>query len=543
MAQYYNSIKTMKTARIGTILPWGGDGSQGNTAANIPKGWEVCDGQQADANEYPLLFSEIGITYGGTGAGDFPNYTGFFYFPKLTNRVMVDLEPEYLDDVKYQYGQGDVKNVVVDAVGTKFGDFISGFGRDKVIKNSWSANADIDFSLSDPNLKLSGKITNMRITDPDFSATITTLNRKLGINHTPGHSHPGNFDSATSSFFGPAVFSANNVNVSGSTDHPVCSPVKSTMHTCALDPSTSSANSWQQGRTLMAYYGDEQYEHTLPAGDKFHDFVSDAGKDYWSQVPAPDWHTGTPTRNSPQAGAQTVNFTGNIGTNAFPYEPSKNHQIPAWVGLHPRPIIFGNRRNFFGHSKGTFNNLVDNPENPANYFTVNTVTVGVATNEISLPAGTDIRTSHGTAPDNWYQYDKIHPWMLVDGDCFAKGTSITQIERSGTTDANFVYKITLSANTINTSSGQFNVTFRQGTYISSLSSIGDNDPNSTAFTSHNHGTFDIQMGRGSLNPPATYPLNDISIGSVYPESLEDALNIIVDTDQPSMVIVYLIKAY
>ena len=51
------------------------------------------------------------------------------------------------------------------------------------------------------------------------------------------------------------------------------------------------------------------------------------------------------------------------------------------------------------------------------------------------------------------------------------------------------------------------------------------------------------MGRGSLNPPATYPLNDISVGSVYPESLNDALNIIVDTDQPSMVVVYLIKAY
>ena len=112
MAQYYNSIKTMKTARIGTILPWGGDGAKGNTAANIPKGWEVCDGQQVDAVDYPLLYSEIGNTYGGTGTGDFPNYAGFFYFPKLTNRVMVDLEPEYLDDVKYQYGQGDVKNVV-----------------------------------------------------------------------------------------------------------------------------------------------------------------------------------------------------------------------------------------------------------------------------------------------------------------------------------------------------------------------------------------------------------------------------------------------
>ena len=85
MAQYYNSIKTMKTARIGTILPWGGDGNEGFTASNIPKGWKVCDGQVADAFDYPLLFSEIGNTYGGTGTGDFPNYSGQFYFPKLTN--------------------------------------------------------------------------------------------------------------------------------------------------------------------------------------------------------------------------------------------------------------------------------------------------------------------------------------------------------------------------------------------------------------------------------------------------------------------------
>ena len=29
MAQFYNSIKTMKTARVGTILPWAGDGNKG----------------------------------------------------------------------------------------------------------------------------------------------------------------------------------------------------------------------------------------------------------------------------------------------------------------------------------------------------------------------------------------------------------------------------------------------------------------------------------------------------------------------------------
>ncbi len=534
----------MKTARIGAIMPWGGDGNEGFTAANIPKGWKVCDGQTADAADYPLLFSEIGTTYGGTGSGTFPNYTGTFFFPKLTNRVMIDLESSYLDETKYQYGQGAVKDTVVDAVGTKFGDFVSGFGLDKVIKTSWSANADIDFTLSDPDLKLSGKITDMKISDPDFNATITTLGRKLGINHTPGHSHPGTVSSAQSSFYGPQVWQPASLTISGSTDHPTCSVVKSQQHTCDLNPSVQEAPDWNNGRTLLAYYGPETHEHTLPTGDKFYDFVSDAGKDYWSEVPAPDWHTGTPTRNSPQAATQNVDFVA-IGafTNNFSYSPVKTHAIKAWTGLFPRPFIFGNRRNYFGHSKGTYNNLLDNPENPSNYFTVNTVNVGIALSEISLPAGTDIRSSHGTAPDNWYQYDKIHPWMLVDGDCFAKGTYITEISRTGTGDANYVYTIKLSAATINTAAGTFNVTFREGTYSSSLSSFGDNNPNSSAFTSHSHGTFDIQMGRGSLNPPATYPLNNISVGSVYPDSLNDALNIIVDTAQPAMVVTYLIKAY
>ena len=534
----------MKTARIGTILPWGGDGNEGFTASNIPKGWKVCDGQIADANDYPLLFSEIGNTYGGTATGDFPNYTGQFFFPKLTNKCMMDLESAHLDDVKYQYGQGNVKDIVVDAVGTKFGDYIDGYGTTSVIKTSWSANADIDFGLSDPDLKLSGKITNMGISDPDFTATVTTLNRKLGINHTPGHSHPGQFSSAQSSFYGPQIWKPASLTISGSTTHPNCSVISSTNHTCDLNPSVGQAPDWSNGRTLTAYYGSDQHEDTLPTGDKFHNYVNDAGKDYWSEVPAPDWHDGTPTRNSPQATSQSVDF---VSTNAFStnfnYDPVKTHAEPAWSGLFPRPFIFGNRRNYYGHSKGTFNNLIDNPEDPSDFFSVSGIQVGVGVSEILLPVGTDIRSSHGTAPDNWYQYDKIHPWMMVDGDCFAKGTYISSIERQGNDDSDWVYTIKLSAATTNTTSGQFTAIFRQGTFGTSLSNFGDNNPNSSAFTSHGHGTFDIQMGRGSLNPPATFPLNDISIGSVYPESLNDALNIIVDTAQPNLTIVFLIKAY
>ena len=62
MAAYYDSIKSMKTAKIGTILPWGGDGGNGFLASNIPKGWIVCDGSTKDAKDYPLLASILGDT-------------------------------------------------------------------------------------------------------------------------------------------------------------------------------------------------------------------------------------------------------------------------------------------------------------------------------------------------------------------------------------------------------------------------------------------------------------------------------------------------
>ena len=55
-----------------------------------------------------------------------------------------------------------------------------------------------------------------------------------------------------------------------------------------------------------------------------------------------------------------------------------------------------------------------------------------------------------------------------------------------------------------------------------MSNFHSQDPDDSAFTSHNHGTFDIQMSRGSLNAPFTFPLNDISIGSVSPDNLDDA---------------------
>ena len=132
MAAYYDSIKSMKTAKVGTILPWGGDGGNGFLASNIPKGWIVCDGATKDAHDYPLLASVLGDTYGGDmtkpagGHYTFPyvdpvdgSNNATFGLPNLSNNVLVDLENNYLDQTKYQFGQTDAKTVVVDNVGTK----------------------------------------------------------------------------------------------------------------------------------------------------------------------------------------------------------------------------------------------------------------------------------------------------------------------------------------------------------------------------------------------------------------------------------------
>lgn len=92
-------------------------------------------------------------------------------------------------------------------------------------------------------------------------------------------------------------------------------------------------------------------------------------------------------------------------------------------------------------------------------------------------------------------------------------------------------------------SGTFDITFLEGAWPTSMSNVGNNDPDSTLFLSHNHGTFDIQMSQATLKPLDTYTVNELSIGSVSPDNLNDALNITVTTNQPSLTIVYIIRAF
>ena len=532
MAVRYGIIKFMKSARIGTIMPWSGDGNTGFSLSNIPQGWIVCDGSLQEATRYPLLASHIGDTYGADAAfgGTFPEFTGKFRVPNMTLQMPIDLEPEYLQQSAYQYGQGDAYNVLVSQTYT--GDaYVGGFGSISLttpIPISHNANVDIDFTV-DSSLVMSGKFTNMSIGDPDFGATVYTINRKLGINHTPGHSHPGTYSRATAQFAGPMPFKPPKISTKGGVTG---SCVTDKGYTECELTTAEKAESWQEGKNLISFYGDETREYTLPQTDRFFNFV---GSSYWNKVPATSWPppTGThPSGNQQIASSLGYNFFG--GDQAFNVtSPVKSHAQDAWTGVFPKPMTFASRRNFFGPTTNY------DPDTSAAH-TITGVTIPANTTTITLAAGADI--------GNDFEFDKVVPFMWVydSANALFPGTQIVTISRdSGTSSSNYVYTLTLSVASVNTTT-QSNVTlsFKHGTFPTTTNNLTSQlDPNSSTFLGHNHGSFEVNMGKGSLSAPSVYAVNDINLGTVQPENIDDALNIIAAVSMPALVTTFLIKAY
>ena len=189
---FYNRLKTMKSAPVGTIMPWSGQSSDGNLPNNIPTGWIVCDGRTFPANTFPLLASMIGNTYGPTDSaivGNFPDFNegDVFRVPNLNGRAMVDIERSYLQQTKYQFGQPDAEAAI--------GDLISEDGTGVTPPTIYSADTDLQFQL-DPVDTMAGKIQNITLNDPTWAKTYYTIGRKLGIDHTPAHRHAGAYTTA-----------------------------------------------------------------------------------------------------------------------------------------------------------------------------------------------------------------------------------------------------------------------------------------------------------------------------------------------------------
>ena len=502
----------MKTSKIGTIMPWAGDGNEGDLLSNIPKGWILCDGTVHPASRYPLLTSLLGNSYGGsTITGDFPHYTGTCKVPDISTRCMMDLEPAMLNQAAYQYGQSSAATVV--------GNLVSGDGLTTSIPTLISADTDLAFNPL-PSINLVGKMTNITLNPPSFQTTVSTVARKLGINHMPYHNHGGTYNRASAGAAPPDVFSPSSMQIGGSRPFPN-SCGTGTWNTATFTQITN-AETWCNGRLPVTFYD----ENTLISTDKFYEFTSSANQDY-SGIPA----------NT----AQARPIDSLIYTGPFSSIPVKTHREATWEGLFPRPMEFSNRRNYFGLNTGVIGStgLQDDPES-VGIKVVGNVTIVAGQTTVSLPAGTLIGTN----------YTQIVPLMFVKsasttGTFMASGTQVLSVSRlSGSSTADYVYQIELSEVIGGAGSTTTQLSFRHGTYPTTLNSQASaQDPATFSFGSHNHASFDITMNVGSLSGPSTHPINDMSIGNVAPETISGALNIIANIANPSLNVVYLIRAY
>jgi len=220
--------------------------------------------------------------------------------------------------------------------------------------------------------------------------------------------------------------------------------------------------------------------------------------------------------------------------------------------MFPRPMEFRSRPNYFGYDTGSplrSDGLVDDPET-APVFTVSGCILD-ATNKIILPSGTDLRRTYGTAPDQWQQWDRITPLMYVTPvnvddkyDVVREGTYIQTMEAAQDVSVNPTpqWEITLNSSTL--VSGTFDLKFRHGAWPCSMNLAAENkDPVQSSYRAHNHGSFEIQQGIGSMAGPPSHVADNADGSALQAESLENALNISCDTTQPSLTMTFIIKAF
>ena len=180
----YGTLKTMKAAAIGTIMPWGGD------LTAIPAGWLICNGQRLEAKDYPLLIQMIGDNYGGDNlSGTFPNYTGGVFLPNINQRGLVDIEASYFDNSN----DTDTTEALAALVEPGNTNTLIGEDTDNGVGTAYNAYTDINFSYT-PENDFTGKLTGATLNDTFGAKTVYSSARKLGRKHTGIHGHSTSFD-------------------------------------------------------------------------------------------------------------------------------------------------------------------------------------------------------------------------------------------------------------------------------------------------------------------------------------------------------------
>ena len=261
----YNRIRAASNAPIGTIMPYTGSSSTGGLSeTGIPTGWLVCRGQQLKASEYPLLaqilknqygpFPETGQPFIGI-SNSYPEYndSDIFNLPTLNGVSMIDLEGQRL--------------AAEDLV--RVGEFVSANGQDSESQplTNIVSYVDIEFSV-DNTSQLSGKIKGIALDPPAYFDNIRVIPRKLGVEHTPAHTHPRPADGVYPSvetggtyigMFEAGVFDVSNTEyTTGASD--------------GHNPAETIADRFNPGDIFWTVYDDASV--TLPTLDSFKDYTA-----------------------------------------------------------------------------------------------------------------------------------------------------------------------------------------------------------------------------------------------------------------------------
>jgi hypothetical protein len=179
----YGTLKTMKSASIGTIMPWTGE------LTAIPAGWLICNGQTLNAQDYPLLAQNIGDNYGGSNfSGSFPNYTGQIALPAINQRALCDIDTSYFDNTN----NTDTTEALAALVSPGTTDTLIGSDTDNGVGTSYNAYTDINFSYT-PENDFTGKLSGATLNETFGSETVYMSHRKLGRRHLTIHSHPATY--------------------------------------------------------------------------------------------------------------------------------------------------------------------------------------------------------------------------------------------------------------------------------------------------------------------------------------------------------------
>ena len=204
---FYNRVKASKIAPIGTIIPWTGGTGQGDRAEDVPKGWIICSLANAikDAADYPLLAATLGNQYGPFPESGSNEEIGVNF--GLVNDFPYNKNPEFYVD---KFGLPDLNQLsLIDIEGSRIpstdllhiGQYIGRNGPDAVQPPTLlDADVNITFTMQ-PSSSLAGRITGIVMEDPIYFDTAYVLPRKLGVEHTPEHSHRPASDSDFDQFW------------------------------------------------------------------------------------------------------------------------------------------------------------------------------------------------------------------------------------------------------------------------------------------------------------------------------------------------------